>query len=140
MSEGAFYLIRNNDEWNRYSTGLNTHCKTLVSDGPIFIRVERYTHPKSLSQNDMFRGLCRDISEYWNLYKDEKTSPEAVARDMKVTYGIILTEYSPVTGKRGARLKSTASYTKQEMSDLISNVLAWAAENKIPLSDPRCEE
>lgn len=136
MTEGAFYLIRNTDELKRYQKGLIDHTAILVNDGPVFIKVARYTHPKSLSQNDMFRGLCRDISDWWNLNKKDKTSPEAVARDLKVEFGVILTEYSPVTGKRAARLKSTADYTQKEMSDLITATLAWAADNKIPLEPP----
>lgn len=139
MSEGAFYLIRNSDEWRRYKPGFIDHAQSLINDGPVFIKIARYVHPKSLSQNDMFRGLCRDISEWWNANKVEQTTPEAVARDLKVEYGIILTEYSPVTGKRAARLKSTADYTKQEMQNLITATLSWAADNKIPLDDPHAE-
>ena len=52
---------------------------------------------------------------------------------------MITTEYSPVTGKRSARLKSTAEYRKAEMASLITATLAWAADQGIPLPDPRGE-
>ena len=92
---------------------------------------------RSLDQNAMFRGLCRDVADWWNANREEPTTAEAVARDLKVQYGVITTEYSPVTGKRSARLKSTAEYSKAEMAALITSTLAWAAGEGIPLPDPR---
>ena len=135
--QGSFWLIRNREEWSRFYRNLAEHCSTLLSDGPIFIKVSRYTHPRTLSQNDLFHGLCRDISEYWNLHNETQTSPDAIKRDLKLRFGVIISEYSPVTDARGARFKSTRDYTKSEMSDLITNTLAWAAERRIPLDDPR---
>lgn len=112
-------------------------AKRLMEHGDVFLTVALKSDRKSIDQNDMFRGLCRDISEYWNANNEEKTTAEAVARDLKVQYGVISTHYSPVSGKRSARIKSTAEYTKPEMSALISATLAWAADMGIPLPDPR---
>lgn len=137
MTEGAYYLIRNADEWQRFRSGLVRHCEALLSDGAIFVKADRYTHPRSINQNDMFRGLCREIAEHWNLHNGEHTDAEAVARDFKVKFGVIETKYSPVTDQRVAVLKSTTAYTKAEMAALITAVLAWAAEHRIPISDPR---
>lgn len=139
MSEGATYLFRNVAEHDRLIDGFIRFLKYFVSTGgATLITIERYEHPKTRMQENMWRGLCREIAEYHNAQPGaEKTSTEAVARDLKIKYGIILTEYSPVSGTRGARFKSTAKYEAKEMSDLITATLAWAADHRIPLEDPR---
>ncbi len=104
---------------------------------PLPFRLQIVPDGRSLDQNDCFRGMCRDIAEFWNAHHGEKTTAEAVARDLKVAYGKIVTEYTPVTGKRTARIESTTRYTKAEMSALIDATLAWAGDNGIPLPDPR---
>jgi hypothetical protein len=137
MSHGAFYLFRTTESVDQLGPGMLAFLKRIVSEsGPQYVKHATYKDPRSLSQNDMFHGLCNEIAEQWNARESEKTSPEAVKRDLKVNYGVIISEYSPVTGKRNARLKSTSHYTKQEMGDLITNTLAWAAGEGIPLRDP----
>lgn len=116
---------------------LGTAIRMLLADGPVRVQVKPGVHPRSLEQNDMWHGLCRDAAEWWNANRKPPTTAEAIARDLKVTYGVICTEFSPVTGKRVARIESTAKYTKQQMGDLITATLAWAADNGIPLPDPR---
>ena len=138
MSEGAAYLLRTVESVDELGPKILSFTKWCIQEyGPQVLRSGNYKDPKTASQNDMFHGLCREIADYWNANKPEKTSPDAVKRDLKVTYGVIISEYSPVTGKRGARIKSTSHYTKQEMGDLITNTLAWAAGEGIPLRDPR---
>ncbi len=116
---------------------LGTAIRMLLADGPVRVQVKPGTNPRSLDQNDMFRGLCRDAAEWWNANRKPPTTAEVIARDMKVMHGVILTEWSPVTDKRVARIESTARYTKQQMGDLITATLAWAASEGIPLPDPR---
>ncbi len=138
MTAGAFYLFRTPDAVDQLGPGMLAFLRGTVAErGPQFVKHGDYRDGRSLPQNDMFRGLCRDIAEAWNSDHDDKTSADAIARDLKVTYGVILTEWSPVNGTRSARLKSTADYTKAEMASLITATLAWAADNGIPLPDPR---
>ena len=134
---GDFWLIRNMSELSTYYRNVTQACAELLAGGPIAIKVGRYKHPRSVDQNAMLHALCREIADHWNSTHDEKTSAEAVKRDVKVKYGIIVTEYSPVTDSRQARIKSTAEYTSAEMAALITATLAWAADNGIPLADPR---
>ncbi len=140
MTSGAFYLFRTPESVDQMGPGMLAFIRATVAErGPQFVKHGDYHAHRSLDQNAMWRGLCGEIAEFWNSNREEKTSAEAIARDLKVTYGIILTEYSPVTGKRNARLKSTADYTKAEMAALITATLAWAADEGIPLRDPRAE-
>lgn len=138
MSAGAFYLFRTPESVDQLGPGMLAFLKRTVSErGAQFVRHGDYKNPRSLPQNAMFHDLCGEIAEYWNANREEKTSAEAIKRDLKVEFGLIATEYSPVSGKRSARLVSTADYKSAEMASLITATLAWAADNGIPLPDPR---
>lgn len=139
MSQGISTLIRAPAEVGGRLAVVSTDVLALIDRGPVLVTVAQAIGKRSLDQNSMFRGLCRDAAEYWNANNGDKTSAEAIARDLKVEYGVITTEYSPVTGKRSARIKSTAEYSTAEMAALITATLAWAAESGIPLPDPRGE-
>jgi len=138
VTAGAFYLFRTPESVDQLGPGMLDFLRRTVAErGPQFCKHGDYKSPRSLDQNAMFHGLCTDIADAWNATRAENTTPEAVKRDLKVTYGLIVTEYSPVTDKRSARLVSTADYKASEMADLITATLAWAADNGIPLPDPR---
>jgi hypothetical protein len=137
MSQGISTLIRAPAEVGGRLAVVSTDVLALIDRGPVLVTVAQALGKRSLDQNAMFRGLCRDVADWWNANREEPTTAEAVARDLKVQYGVITTEYSPVTGKRSARLKSTAEYSKAEMASLITATLAWAAGEGIPLPDPR---
>ena len=137
MSEGAVFDIEPTASISESLRPIGVALQMLLKSGPQRVEIRPLKKSRSLDQNDMFRGLCRDAAEWWNANRTPKTSPEAIARDLKVTYGVILTEWSPVTDKRTARIESTANYSKQQMGDLITATLAWAFEQGIPLSDPR---
>lgn len=137
--QGISTLIRTPDDVNSRLAVISTDVLGLIQRGPVLVTVTVAIGRRSLDQNSMFRGLCREAAEYWNGNNDDKTSAEAIARDLKVEYGVITTEYSPVTGKRSARIKSTAEYSTAEMAALITATLAWAADQGIPLPDPRGE-
>ena len=139
MSQGISTLIRSPAETDSRLAAIAADVVSLIQHGPVLVTVAQALGRRSLDQNAMFRGLCRDIADWWNEHREESTTAEAVARDLKVQYGVITTEYSPVTGKRSARLKSTAEYSKAEMAALITATLAWAAGEGIPLPDPRGE-
>lgn len=139
MSQGISTLIRAPAEVGGRLAVVSTDVLALIDRGPVLVTVAQALGRRSLDQNAMFRGLCRDVADWWNEHREEPTTAEAVARDLKVQYGVITTEYSPVTGKRSARLKSTAEYSKAEMASLITATLAWAAGEGIPLPDPRGE-
>lgn len=139
MSQGISTLIRSPAETDSRLAAIAADVVSLIQHGPVLVTVAQALGRRSLDQNAMFRGLCRDVADWWNEHREESTTAEAVARDLKVQYGVITTEYSPVTGKRSARLKSTAEYSKAEMAALITATLAWAAESGIPLPDPRGE-
>lgn len=137
MSQGISTLIRAPAEVGGRLAVVSTDVLALIDRGPVLVTVAQALGKRSLDQNAMFRGLCRDVADWWNANREESTTAEAVARDLKVRYGVITTEYSPVTGRRQARLKSTAEYGKAEMASLITATLAWAAGEGIPLPDPR---
>ena len=135
---GAHYLFRTPESVDNLGPGMLAFLRRTVAErGAQFVKHGDYQAGRSLDQNAMWRGLCGEIAEFWNANRTPATSAEAVARDLKVEFGVILTEYSPVTGKRNARLKSTADYTRPEMAALITATLSWAADNGIPLPDPR---
>lgn len=137
MNEGAVFDIDQTVSIFEALQPIGVALQMLLKSGPQRVTIEAIKPHRSLDQNDMFRGLCRDAAEWWNANRQPATSPEAIARDLKVTYGVILTEWSPVSDKRTARIESTANYSRQQMGDLITATLAWAAEEGIPLPDPR---
>ena len=137
MNEGAVFDIEPTASISESLRPIGVALQMLLKSGPQRVTIETIKPHRSLEQNDMFRGLCRDAAEWWNANRAPKTSPGAIARDLKVTYGVILTEWSPVTDKRTARIESTKRYSKQQMGDLITATLAWAASEGIPLPDPR---
>lgn len=137
MSEGAVFDIDPTASISESLRLIGVALQMLLKSGAQRVTIETIKPHRSLEQNDMFRGLCRDAAEWWNANRAPKTSPGAIARDLKVTYGVILTEWSPVTDKRTARIESTKRYSKQQMGDLITATLAWAASEGIPLPDPR---
>lgn len=137
MSAGIRTLVKSGQTDDRIPV-INQDIRALSQTGDVLVTVELFKHHRSLDQNAMWRGLCREIAEKWNQEHLEKTTPEAVARDLKVEFGVIQTEYSPVSGKRVARIVSTAEYTKSEMSALIDATMAWALETGLPIRDPRC--
>lgn len=139
MSQGISTLIRSPAETDSRLAAIAADVVSLIQHGPVLVTVAQAIGKRSLDQNSMFRGLCRDIADHWNAGNREKTSAEAIARDLKVEYGVITTEYSPVVGRRTARIKSTAEYSTAEMAALITATLAWAAGEGIPLPDPRGE-
>lgn len=51
-----------------------------------------------------------------------RVTQEIAKRDAKAAWGIIVTHYNTLTGKREARLLSFTEYTSKEISDFISNV------------------
>lgn len=136
-SQGISTVIKTEADLDARLGLIHRDVRGLIPRGPVLVTVAQHHPRRSLDQNAMFRGLCREIEEFWNRSRPEKTSAEALARDLKVEFGVITTEYSPVSGKRTARIKSTAEYSKAEMTALIQATLAWAAEQRIPLCDPR---
>jgi hypothetical protein len=138
MSAGAFYLFRTPESVDNLGLGMLAFLRRTVAErGPQFVKHGDYKSPRSLDQNALFHAICEDIATAWNASRDEKTTAEAVKRDLKIEFGLIVTEYSPVSGKRGARLVSTADYKSADMAALITSTLAWAASEGIPLPDPR---
>lgn len=137
MAEGISTVITTEAAADERLGLIHRDIRNLLPRGPVLVTVAQHLPKRSLDQNAMFRGLAREIEEHWNRTRPEKTSAEAIARDLKVEFGIITTEYSPVSGKRTARIKSTAEYTRSEMTALIEATLAWAAEQRIPMVDPR---
>ena len=138
MSAGASYLFRTAESVDQLGPGMLAFLRQSVAErGPQFVKSGDYTSPRSLDQNALFHAMCDEIAKAWNASREQKTTAEAIKRDLKVTFGLIVTEYSPVSDKRAARIESTSRYTTAQMADLITATLAWAADNGIPISDPR---
>jgi hypothetical protein len=137
MREGISTVIKTESDADARLGLIHRDIRNLLPHGAVIVTVASHHPKRSTDQNAMFRGLAREISEHWNQTRPERTSPEAIARDLKVEYGLIATEYSPVSGKRIARITSTTEYTRTQMGKLIDATLAWAAEQRIPIDDPR---
>lgn len=137
MSAGIRTLVKSGQTEDRIPV-INQDIRALSQTGDVLVTVELFKHHRSLDQNAMWWAMCREIATLWNESHQEKTTPEVIARDLKVEFGIVRTEYSPVSGKRVARIVSTAEYTKAEMSALIDATMAWALETGLPIRDPRC--
>ena len=141
MSAGAFYLFRTPESVDSLGPGMLAFLRqSVVERGAQFVKAGDYKNPRSLDQSALFHALCADVAKAWNAkYPDKPTTPEAVKRDAKVLYGVKVVEYSPLTDKQVARIESTSAYSKRQLSDLITATLAWAADNGIPIPDPRHE-
>lgn len=130
---GITAVIRQNQNPDQSINDQVAALKRLQAHGDVFMTVGQWHARGSNDQNALFHKLCEHIAEHWNQANPKNpTSPEQVKRDLKVSFGLIATEYSPVSGKRQARIESWANYSKTQRADLITATLAWMAENNIP--------
>lgn len=133
MSEGITVLIPNEGLFEARMRLAIQDARSLVKHGQVRVTVGQYVPRGTLEQNALFHLLCTHIAEWWNArHPEQPTGMEAVKRDLKVQYGVISTEYSPVSDKRHARLASWSEYNRKQRADLITATLAYMAENGIP--------
>lgn len=112
-----------------------------LAGGDVIVIVEQYTPKGTNAQNRLFHDLCDHCARWWNArYPHAQTSPALLKDELKRTYGIIVTEYSPLSGERVARLASWSEYTRRERAALITSTLAWMSENNIPDLPPLTAE
>ena len=105
----------------------------LLDTGPVMVTVAEFKPPGTLDQNALFHKLCDHISQWWNgRYPNNGTSPERIKESLKLEYGVIATEYCPLSGQRKARVESWSKYSKKQRADLITATIAWMAGEGIP--------
>lgn len=133
MTEGISTVIKQSDDFAKRWSMAERDARAILAHSHAIVTVATYLAAGSNDQNRLFHKLCDHIATHWNRENPGlRTTPEQVKRDLKVEFGPITTEYSPVSGKRQARIVSWSQYTKVQRSDLINNTLAWMAENRIP--------
>jgi hypothetical protein len=118
--EGQHWIVRNEDQRKnamRQLERLNTPFAAKF--GPVH-------SPKTTKQIRYAHSLCNALAAY------KQVSPEIAKRDAKVEFGVVVVCTSIITGDRGARLKSFADYTREEMEVFITQMTAYLDMNLIP--------
>ena len=96
---------------------------------------------RSLDQNSILHAICGDISKSGMEWAGKVRSPS----DWKA---LLVSAHAVATGRPGeviqglegelvAIRESTARMSRERASSLIEFSLAWAAQNEIPLNDPK---
>lgn len=139
MSEGAFYLFRTPESVDKLGPGMLRWLREcVVNDGPQFVKGGTYKDGRSLSQNDMHCGLCRDIAKQMSERTGLEYDTEYFRAKTKRKFGVICEQPDPETGKPEPYLMSTTLYSKAQFSKLIEGTLAYAlVDLGVQLVDPR---
>lgn len=133
MGEGVRTLIRTPAELDARLAMVRKDCAVILQHGPCLVSAATFTPRGTLEQNALFHLLCEHIAAWWTgRHPSEPTSKERVKTSMKAEYGVILTEYCPLTDKRKPRLASWSEYSKTQRCALITATLAWMAEHGCP--------
>lgn len=133
MAEGVQTLIPSPDAFDGRMALVRRDVAVLLASGPVMVAVAPHVPRGTLDQGKLAHKLWAHIADWWNgRFPEQATSPETVKQEIKQEFGIITTEYSPLTGRRIARLKSWSEYSRQERCDLITATLAYMAENGCP--------
>ena len=66
MSQGISTLIRAPAEVGGRLAVVSTDVLALIDRGPVLVTVAQTLGKRCLDQNAMFRGLCRDVADWWN--------------------------------------------------------------------------
>src|SRR5574343_400500 len=103
---------------------LGTAIRMLLADGPVRIVMERLTHKRTHSQNDMHCGLCRDIAEALKERTGLDYDVEYMRAKTKRKFGVVVSQPDPETGKAEPYLMSTTKYSKEQFSKLIDGTLS----------------
>ena len=105
---------------------------------PLPFRLQIVPDGRTLAQNDMHAGLCRDIAKALKERTGLDYDVDYMRAKTKRKFGVTASQSDPATGKDEPYLLSTRKYTKEQMSKLIDGTLAWAlSELRIALPDPR---
>jgi hypothetical protein len=138
MSDGISTLIRSPSVVDDRIAVINRDIRALSQWGQVIVTVAQYVQGRSLSQNDMHCGLCRDIATEMRIRTGLDYDAEYFRTKTKRLFGVKASQIDPATGKDEPYLVSTTKYSKAEFSKLIDGTLAWALTDlKIPLVDPR---
>jgi hypothetical protein len=88
------------------------------------------SQPRSLTQNAYYKGIIlADMSE--------QTGYETFECDMILKDMFGLKQQTEVQNRVIEQFKSTALYTKAEMSDFIDKIIRWASSVGIDIRDPK---
>lgn len=133
MTHGIRTLITSPDALDGRMALVRKDAAALIQHGQVMVTVGQYVPKGTLEQNALFHLLCTHIAEWWSArHPKDATSMERVKTSLKTQYGLIITEYCPLTDTRKPRLASWAEYSKKQRADLITATLAWMAESGCP--------
>ena len=117
---------------------LGTAIRMLLNSGPVRVQVRELANLRTVAQNDMHCGLCRDIAEALKKRTGLDYDVEYMRAKTKRKFGVVVSQPDPETGKAEPYLMSTTKYSKEQFSKLIDGTLAWAyTDLRITVSDPR---
>jgi len=132
---GQFWLVKDKTQIKErlkfFEQWLNTEW-----DGTYAIKweISRYRAKRSLSQNALFHVWCREIAIHFTA-KGHEVSEERMKE--LLCYKFLGTE-DRVIGNTviEAQVRETSNLPPGEMSDLLDQVLAWALDHGVKVSNP----
>ncbi|MDA7514339.1 recombination protein NinB [bacterium] len=132
---GQFWLVKDKSQIKErvkfFEQWLNTDWDGTY---PLKWEVSRYKAKRSLSQNALFHVWCREIAIFFT-EKGHEVSEERMKE--LLCYKFLGTE-DRVIGKTviEAQVRETSNLPPGEMSDLLDQVLAWALDHGVKVSNP----
>ena len=97
---------------------------------------------RTIDQNAIFHAICSDLEKSGMEWAGKPRRKDEWKVLLISGHAIATMEYMPelVEGLEGELInirESTAKMSKERASSLIEYSLAWAAQNEIPLNDPK---
>ena len=112
-------VIRNRDEGLQAINDFYSLQGTDLTE-PKLLEVKRYRPPRSLPQNAKLHVMIGELADHTGY------SPSELKEWLKLEYGIY--QKITISGKSANIPLSTASYTKQQMAELIGHIERIGAE------------
>jgi hypothetical protein len=114
-------------------------ARTAVREAPLGHVCEIRPAKRSLSQNDKFRAICRDIAKSGYELRGNKYDEED-------WHDFLVSAHATATGRRGRMelglegervflREKTSQMDKGRMSSLIEHTQAWCAQHGVKLKD-----
>ena len=118
------YLLKRLNDWDYFT--------------PLAIKFERYSDPRTISQNKLFHKWCDQMSKHF-IKRIETATKENIKMMMKQRF---LGTYDIVIGKTviEGQVKASSKLTKGEMVHFMDNVYHWAKDNGVLLIVPEDSE
>lgn len=117
---GVSWVIRNAEQRNN----LLSHIAKVPY--PYAVKIQDPDPPRTGKQLNYVHSLLHALA------LGTGTNIEIAKRDSKVEFGITIVHRSVITGEKTARLLSFGEYKKKQLSDFISHLEVYLAEQQIP--------